>query len=160
MTAPAPDRLQDSLRLAALERSGLLVKPPTERLRHLVYTAYTLLRADAAQINVLGSKLQHTHVEWPRTGPPTADREIAAAGCRLVLELEGTLVIPDALEHPVACQMPWVGVFRGYIGAVLCYEGEPIGAMCALTVQPRQWTTADKMTLEGLTSLVAQAVEL
>lgn len=158
---PALDnRLEDPTRLAALERSGLLTKPPTERLRQLVYTAYTLLRADAAQINVLGAHMQHTMVEWPRIAPPSADRPVEVSGCRLVLELEGTLVIPDALDHPVACTMPWVGVFRGYIGAVLCYEGQPIGALCALTVQPRQWSTTDKMTLEGLVSLVSQAVEL
>lgn len=155
---PLATNIDDPERLAALKRSGLLTKPPTERLRHLVYTAYTLLKADAAQINVLGAEMQHTMVEWPRLAPPTADRDLDTSGCKLTLEMEGTLVLPDVMDHPVACNMPWTGMFRGYIGTVLCYEGQPIGALCALTMEPRQWTAADKMTLEGLSRLVAQAV--
>lgn len=151
-------RLDDPVRLAALERSGLLVKPPTERMRHLVYTAYTLLKCDAAQINILSDTVSHTSVEWPRSRM-SPDLDVTDSGCKMTLELEGTLVIPDAAQHPIACLMPWVTEFRGYIGTMLCYDKQPIGALCALTVSPRAWTPTDKMTIEGLADLVALAVE-
>lgn len=151
-------RLNDPERLAALERSGLMAKEPNDRLRHLVYTAYVLLKADAAQINVLSDQVQHTAVEWPRVRE-RSDMEVKSSGCSLTLELAGTLVLDDVMDHPVACTMPWIGSWRGYIGTLLCYEGHPIGALCALTVSTRQWAPSDKMTLEGLAALASQAVE-
>lgn len=150
--------LSSPARLAALARSGLLTKPPTERLRHLVYSVYVLLNADAAQANVLTDSLQHTAVEWPRVAPPRADIDPADSGCRLVLEAGQTLLIPNALDHPVACTLPWAASYRGYIGTPLVYEGEYIGALCALTVRPREWTALDRMSLEGLSQLVMAAV--
>ena len=153
-------RLASQERLAALERSGLLHKTPNERVRHLVYTAYTLLRADAAQLNILTDTHQHTVVEWPRASPhAVSSMPVGDSGCYRVMLAEETMAIEDTLEHPQMCVLPWTAIFRGYLGTVICYDNQPIGSLCALTVEPRKWTALDIVTLESLAKLVAISVD-
>lgn len=146
----------DPDRLAALGRSGLLDKSVPDRIQHLVYTAHSLLRADVAQLNVLTASTQHTVAEWPRVPPRT--RPIAETGCQHVLVSE-TVAVQDMVDDPIMCVLPWSNHFRGYIGSVICYGDQPIGALCALTVEPRRWTKTDELTLKSLTRLVSLSLE-
>ena len=118
-----------------------------------------LLNSDAAQLNVLSGNVQHTASEWPRVLRRTADMPLEETGCQVVLLADHPVAIPDTMEHPVLCHVPWSTMFRGYMGTLLRYQGENIGTICVLTVQPRNWTTQDKLTLEGIAQLATQALE-
>lgn len=37
-----------------------------------------------------------------------------------------------------------------YLGEPLCYEGQVIGAVCAFHTRPRQWSKADRLTLQSI----------
>lgn len=152
-----PARLRDPNRLAALERSGLLSRALDERLERLVTTAASVLNADASQLNVLTDTSQHRLSRWP---PVTCTQvsPVSESGCRHVVEAGTTLVVPDTAEHPVLCVMPWARTWRSYLGTPIDYDSEPIGALCVLTRQPREWSRTDVMALEAVGRLVSHAL--
>lgn len=151
-------RLDDPRRLAALSRSGLLLRPLNDRLDRLVATAASVVAADAAQVNVVDDTSQHHLSRWPPV-VSTEPRPVQESGCRHVVETGHTLAVPDTLADPVFCVLPWVrDGWRGYLGTPICYEGEPIGALCVLSHQPRRWFRADTLALEAVARLVTHAL--
>ncbi len=152
-------RLKDPKRLAALQRSGLIGRPLNEQLHRIVCTAASTLRADVAQLNVLDSARQHHLVFWPPAVATIAEPvPLSESGCAQVVELGTTLVVPDALQHPVLCMAKWAPVMRAYLGTPINYEGEPIGSLCVLAAQPRQWDRTEVLTLEAVGRLVSHAL--
>lgn len=148
--------LRDPERLAALERSGLMRHAQDQRLNHLCYTAQQLLQCDAVQLNVITESEQHYIAEWPRAAPRSPIR-VADAGCREVILASEPVVVPNTIEHPVMCQMPWVATWGGYLGVPL--GGLlPIGSMCALTHQPREWSQQDVLALRSIGDLVLSSI--
>lgn len=149
--------LDSPARLDALERSGLLRKTPSERARHLVYTTYELLGVDAVLLNVVSDRVQTTVAEWPRTGSgltiPVRD-----SGCQVVVAREETVAITDVKADPMMCVLPWASLYRGYIGTVICFDGQAVGSLCGLTLAPRPWSRQDIMTLEAMAGLVTHAL--
>lgn len=139
-------------RLEALERSGLLRHTGQSQLTRLCYTTTALLGADAAQINVVTDSEQVFVAQWPREKRPPAD--LSSSGCREVVVTGQVIAVEDARDHPMMCTMPWVASWQGYIGAPLRFQGQVIGALCALSVTHRAWTRLDKVSLQGLADLV------
>lgn len=150
-------RLSDRDRIAALERSGLLKKDLDGRIQHLAYTAYSLLKADAAQLNVHIDGIQRTVAEWPRAAP--VDLPAPDSGCYQVLVAEQTLAVPDTLDHPTMCVLPWANTFRGYLGAVVCFDNQAVGTLCALSIEKRCWTPLEIVTIEAVARLVTLCLE-
>lgn len=150
--------LSDPERLAALERSGLLRHGQDERLVRICYTVTELLQVDASQVNIITDRAQHTVAEWPRAAPAVA--EFSNSGCWTVVEAEGTTAIENTLEHPILCRMPWTATWQGYLGTPITYEGQHLGALCALSVSKRKWTLHDRMGLESLADLVLESIRV
>ncbi len=151
-------RLDDPARLAALEESGLLDKDVVGRLNHLTFSAVQITGADASQINVLGAVIQHTVAQYPE--PLAEAMPVESSGCYEVVRRTATIAITDTVEHPQTCDLPWVQLFRGYLGTPVCFDGQPVGAMCVLSVEPRVWRTHDLLALEGLAQLAALSIDL
>jgi len=151
-------RIDDPVRLAALEESGLLDKDVVGRLTHLTYSAVMITGADASQINVLGDVTQHTIAQHPE--PRRAPIPVEASACYRVIQQNVTIAVVDAAHDPDACDLPWAQDFRGYLGTPVCYDDEPIGSICVVSVEPREWRRHDELALEGLARLVSLSVEL
>lgn len=151
------DVVTDPDRLAALEASGLLAKDVLGRLNHLTYSAVQITGGDASQINVLGGEWQNTIAAYPVPLPDPYPVE--QSGCQEVIRQDDTIVIPDTAAHPLTCNLPWVQVWRGYLGAPIHHDGEPIGAMCLLSATPREWRQHDVLALAGFVRLVMLSID-
>lgn len=144
-------------RLAALERSGLLNRSTAEQFNSLVYATGSLVSADACMVNALTADQQVCVASWPPAlGPPTCPAEDSA--CVIVVESGRTLVVPDTTEHVVLCTRPWVEIYRGYLAAPVCFNGQAVGALCALTSRPRVWSSHDVRGIEAMAELVSAAL--
>jgi GAF domain-containing protein len=149
--------LDDPQRLRALERSGLLRHPLGEQLNRLCYTAQQLLNADAVQLNALTETHQVHIAEWPRV--KRDDIPITTSGCQSVAVAGVPIVIPNTIEHPVTCVMPWSATWQGYMGVPLKHEGQTIGSLCALTHEPRQWRDIDVTALQALAAMAMGSLQ-
>lgn len=149
--------LADPVRLEALRRSGLLGRPATERLRRLVRTAAEMVQADAAQLNLVDEHLVHHVALWPVPDGPEGPWPSEQSGCQHVVGGE-VFAVQDSVLHPLTCELPWTGTWRGYLGAPVLFQGEPVGALCVLTRQPREWTSVDVLALSSVATYASHAL--
>lgn len=150
-------RLDDPERLHALKLSGLLERPTQQRLEHLAFSACRLLLADACLINALDGEVQRTVIGYPPGEWP--DMPLEVTGCRQVVLSGRALIVKDAVEHPVTCQLPWAPTYRGYLGVPIWYDGQVIGSICVLSQEPREWRAYETTALEGVGRLAAMSLE-
>lgn len=151
-------RLDDPARLEALTRSGLLHKDTVTRLDHLAFAACRLLLADVCLINALDGALQRTVVGYP-PGDDWPPLPLELTGCREIVLSGKPFVVSDALSHPITCELPWAGSFRGYLGCPVVYDGEIIGSICVLSAAPRSWKPYEITALEGVARLAGMSLE-
>jgi len=150
--------LSDPDRLAALERSGLLLKGAGERFHHVCYSVVQLLRCDASMLNVITASQQIFVAEYPPSVVERVPVPVEDSGCREVVLARNTLVIPNTREHPIMCVRKWTQEWGGYLGTPVHFDGHIIGSLCALSHQPREWTHHDKLAIETFGALVADSM--
>ncbi len=83
--------------------------------------------------------------------------------CAYVVALRAPLQVSDAREHPVCRDNPGVvaGVFRSYLGVPLIDEdGHVLGSLGVFDDEPREFTEADRDTLEIHVRLVRSVLAL
>lgn len=151
------NRLDDPQRLEALERSGLLRKDVGQRLDHLTFSACRLLQADMSLLNAVDDTFQHTVVGYPPGTTLTLPIELT--GCREVVLSGKPLAIPDIVEHPVLCTVPWGERYRSYLGCPISYDDEIIGSICVLSERPRAWKNYEISALEGVARLAGMSLQ-
>lgn len=152
------NELDDPARLAALERSGLMRKEAGARFTHVCYTVTQLLNSDVSMLSVITSDRQRFVAEWPRT-PLQPELDLSQSGCKEVVLTNRLVAITDTRLHPVLCRMSWSAIWQGYASAPVVLDGQPIGALCALTVGRRQWSAHDEHALSGLADLVSASLQ-
>lgn len=136
---PAPPA-SESRRLLQLRQLGILDTPPDASFDRLTRLAARILRVPIALISLVDESRV-----WfkSRVGLEVAQfpREITL--CTRVIEERQVLVIPDATRDPSCAANPLVtGAphLRSYLGVPLYSKGrEPIGTLCAIDVQPRDF---------------------
>lgn len=149
-------------RLAAVSASGLLnlagldQAGRQERLSKLTRSAVMILRADASQVNVLDADWQRVIAQYPE--PADGPLPVGQSGCSVVVRTDRTQPVTDTQGHPVMCDMPWTARYRGYLGSPVRWGGHPVGAICVLTLQPREWDDSDILSIEAFARLVELAV--
>lgn len=83
--------------------------------------------------------------------------------CNFVAARNDTLVIEDARDHPLVSANPAIeqlGVVA-YLGVpVRLPNNKAIGALCAITPEPRAWTAADREILAGIAECLADLIAL
>lgn len=112
-------------------------------------------------MNVLDDVRQHHLVRWPPevfVGQFATPIPLHESGCKFVVDQGHTLAVPDTLDHPVLCSTAWAQFMRSYLGTPVEYGGQPIGSLCVLTAQPREWHRADELALEAVARLVSHAL--
>lgn len=149
------DPLSSVERLAALEISGVLQTHNYDRLMARCKLVYELLDVDRVQVNALDDQHINYAAEWPELPKRRRRTKVRSSGCVEVLLAEQTLIVPNALTHPIMCLKEWTDTWLGYLGSPLIFRGQIIGTMCALTHEPRQWTGDDVNVLEGIASQVS-----
>ncbi|HEY0929972.1 MAG TPA: ATP-binding protein [Gemmatimonas sp.] len=83
--------------------------------------------------------------------------------CKHVVDSRTVLRIPDARVHPLVCTNPSIDEFGvvGYLGIPLTTsDGHTLGALCAITHTPREWTPFEEAILDDLARVVVCEIEL
>lgn len=135
-------------RLAAIERSGILLTARYSALSGICEAVATDLGVNSAQVNVITATQQIFVAEWPKPRKRREPGPLSDSGCREVVLAEHTVIIPDTALHPVVSGQPWTLEWRGYLGAPVRFSNQILGSLCVLTKEPRAWSETNVDTLE------------
>lgn len=164
-SAPAdalfPIALNESQRLVALERSGLLDTPPEEAFDRLTWLAARNLDAPIALLTLLTPTRQ-----WfkSRFGLDTPETPRSWAFCNHTILQKGVFSVEDLPSDPRFADNPAVvgdPGFRFYAGApVHDNEGFVVGSLCIIDRRRRKLDDAETQTLLALAALASDEVRL
>lgn len=150
--------LDASLRLIAIERSGILLLKRQAVMSEICQALYTELSVSFVQINVVTATEQVFIAEWPTPKKKRNPSPLSNSGCREVVLAETAVVIPDSHLHPIVCLMPWAQDWRGYLGCPVVYEGQVLGALCVLTRAVRDWTEDEVTVVQKYADKVSRSL--
>ncbi|MHA6345490.1 sensor histidine kinase [Roseivivax sp. CAU 1761] len=163
MNHPAAARDMEALRIAALQRYGVLDTAREAAFDRITALAVRLLKVPAATISLVDSDriwfkstagLDHDLSETPRR----------PGLCATAIQSNAPRVLADARRDPSAAAHPLVtGPFglRFYAGVPLCSrEGQLLGTLCVLDRVPREISAPELETLHDLAALVMDRLEL
>jgi diguanylate cyclase len=151
--------LGDPARIAALERSGLLDSPPEESFDRLARLAARVLRTPVSMISLVTSDRQFVKSEYGLAEPWRTHRRmpIDRSICRHVVCSGRPLVSSDTRLDPLLASHPAIVdlAVSAYAGVPLNdLDGHPLGALCVISHEPREWATAEVELLGELAGLV------
>ena len=156
---------QESSRLAALTRSGLLDSEPEVSFDRVSQIASRLLQAPVALLSLVDDHRQFFKSMVGLSGEVAHRREtpLSHSFCRHVAYSGAPLVVDDAPQHPLVKDN---GAIKDL--AVIAYLGVPVsdpdghvlGSFCVIDHQPRAWSERDLTTLQDLASLIKTEIAL
>ncbi|MDO9415514.1 HWE histidine kinase domain-containing protein [Pararhizobium sp.] len=148
-------------RSAALHAYDVLDTPREEDFDELARVASEICGTPIAVVNLVDTTRQFFKAE---VGLGVRSTPLETAFCSHALLENDVLVIPDATKdtrldcNPLVTQSPHL---RAYAGALLkTSEGLPIGTICVLDYQPRQFTDAQIQMLRFLAKQTMTQLEL
>ena len=151
----------ESQRLAALERSGLLDTPPEEAFDRLTWLAAKTLEAPISLMAMLTPTRQ-----WfkSRLGLDLVETPRSWAFCNHTILQQGVFWVEDLSADPRFAANPAVAGdegFRFYAGApILDREGFAMGTLCVIDNRPRTLNEREARTLLALAALGSTEVRL
>lgn len=157
-------RLADPHRLQYLQGTGLLNRSSTDTLERFARIASLAVGAPMTLINLVDDQRQVTVAgnALPEPWAPSRQLPHSHSICRLVVESSSPLVVANATEDQRLANHPAVrelGV-RAYAGMPLQSEVGPLGAFCAVSGAPREWSDADLELLEELAAAASDFIAL
>lgn len=157
--------LADPVRLAAVDRTGLVDQPPTPAFERAVRLAFALLGLPVVYTTLVLADRQFTPSQIGLPEPLAADRgsAIEASLCRLVIEADGPVVVDDTRSDPRLAGHPAVAGFgvATYAGVpVRDEDGVAVGTICALGFEVHAWTDDEVRHLEDLADMLRADLRL
>ena len=152
---------REMARLAALEELDLLDSPRDpglDRLSRLIRSVYDIEIGTIALIDA--------HREWFKScvGAPWINLNREETFCRVVVEREAPLIVPDTTRDPMFSGHPAVTGethLRFYVGVPLrTGAGHVIGTVCAMDRRPRDFAERDLAILEEIADVAMDRIEL
>lgn len=145
---------REATRLRALQSLHLLDTEANERYDRLTRLALRLLDVPIALVTLVDQDRQ-----WFKSnlGLPMPETPRDVSFCGHVVSEDNVLVVPDTLEDDRFCDNPLVTGeprIRFYAGVPIHSDGMPIGTLCAIDVQPREYAKEDVAALSDLARLV------
>jgi CheY-like chemotaxis protein len=165
--APA-EALAASERIEALQRSGFAVLDAEHGdplLQRLTGIAAALLPAPVSFVSLVDDQRQlfagRTAASSSKLAAAT-DTDLTHSFCQWAVSAKEPLVVSDSREHPVLQHNRAVEDLDviAYAGVPLLVWGQPIGTVCAIDAQPREWTPGDLVILGGLARVAVAEVRL
>ena len=155
----------DPARLDELLRQRLLDTPPEEPLDRLTRLAARLLGVPIALVSLVDGHRQFFKSACGLPEPWSTLREtpLSHSFCKHVVADGKPMVIEDARVHPLVCDNPAVSELAvvSYLGLpLIAPSGQVLGSFCAISPQPRKWTTFDLDTMRELARSVMSEIEL
>lgn len=154
----------DPKRLDALRRTALLDTQPEECFDRLTRLAAKLTEVPASFVTLVDQNRDFYKSTYGFGEPMASVRELKERSfCQYSITQEGPLVLDDATQEPVFCEVPTVhsmGV-RAYVGIPLVtQDGQIIGSFCAVDFKPKQWTERDIDILSDLARSTMREIDL
>jgi signal transduction histidine kinase len=157
--------IDDSPRLAALQRTNLLDSPPEEAFDRLTRLASKILHVPVSLVSLVDHERQYFKSVVGPDDPWATLREtpLSHSLCQHVVASSKPLIVTDARHHPLVHQnlaIPELGVVA-YAGMPLTTpDGQTLGSFCAIDTQPREWTEEEIQILQELATSAMTEVEL
>lgn len=155
-------RLNDEAgRLAALERLQVLDTAPEAPFENIVSLVRSVLGVPIAAVTLVDGERQ-----WfkARRGLPSAQTDRDISFCAHAINQIDPLVVHDAKadprfhKNPLVTGDPSIGSYAGI--PLILADGYAVGALCAIDVKPRAFTSLELAQLAGLARIVVQELEL
>jgi diguanylate cyclase (GGDEF)-like protein len=151
----------EQLRLAALQRYGILDTPPEPQFDRLVKLAARFFDLPMALVSFTGEERQWFKANY---GVPFSEAPRYESFCSVAITQEGVLIIPNVMANeefqsfPVVRGEPYV---RSYAGAPLVTpDGQKIGVFCVLGPEPREFSAEDRDLLTSFAEMVMDELRL
>ena len=96
-------------------------------------------------------------------GLEVSETPLSHSFCKHVVALRAPLIVPNARLHPLVCDNPAIEAARiiAYLGIPLSTpDGQPIGSLCAIDHEPREWTEENQRMLEDLAEMTMSEIAL
>jgi PAS domain S-box-containing protein len=159
--------VRDPARLATLLATGVLQAERHDTLVQIAALTARTLRAPLAQVNLITAEAQ---VPLAAAAPGDPDPErwkvpvgLDASFCQYVLGRAEPLVIEDSRVHPLvaANRATTEGGVVAYAAApVVAANGQPLGTVCVVDFEPREWTADEVETLSQFAALASSDLSL
>lgn len=158
---PAPIAADETIRLAALRRYGILDTPAEAEFDDFTKLAAQICATPIALISLIDAERQWFKSKLGIVSPETP-RDISFCGHaihgREVFEVPNALEDERFSDNPLVTSAPWI---RFYAGAPLVApEGHAIGTLCVIDKAPRQLSDAQRDALMALGRQVVRQLEL
>jgi diguanylate cyclase (GGDEF)-like protein len=151
----------EARRLAAVERYDLLDTPPEEVFDRITALASKLFRTPIAVVTLIDG-----HRQWfkSRQGIDIEESPRDSAFCAVAIQLAEPLVVRDAAADPRFADAALTlgdARIRFYAGAALrSADGQPIGTLCVMDREPRDFSDEQVEILADLAQIVMDEIEL
>ncbi len=152
---PPPPHPNEARRLEALQALCLLDTPSEERFDRIIRTAARLFRVPIVLVSLVDERRQWFKARMGLEVPSTP-RELSFCGHAILAP--DTFVVTDALEdprfadNPLVTGAPHVRFYAGH--PIRAWEGSPVGTLCLLDREPRDFSPEDQQQLEDMASWV------
>lgn len=164
-TPPRPTGLESPDRLADLGSSALMDSPVEEAFERCTRLVTTALGVPVALVSLVDDRRQFFKSATGLEEPWASRRGTALSHslCQHVVTADAPLVVSDARTDP---RVSGSGAVTDL--AVVAYAGAPvhgpgglpIGALCAIDHQPRQWTESEVSLLEDLADATSELIAM
>jgi diguanylate cyclase len=147
--------LAEEERVKALRALGVLDTPQEDRFDRLTRIAAAAFGVPTALVSLVDADRQ-----WfkSRVGFEVRETPRALAFCSHTVALDDLLVVNDTqlderfADHPLVAGPPFIRFYAGQ--PVRSVDGQPLGTLCLIDRQPRQFGDADKRMLRDLAQMV------
>ncbi len=159
----ASPAVRSSIRLDALDRTGLVDSDKEEDFDRFTKLAARLLRVPVALVSLVGDQRQFFKSAAGMGDSAVRETPLTHSFCQHAVTTRLPLIIDDAREHPLVrdnAAVTELGVVA-YAGVpLLTSDHHALGALCAVDVMPRAWSAEDIALLSDLAVMVVAQIEL
>lgn len=157
-------KLEDPVRLVAIEKTGLVGVKEDPVLHRLTRLAARSLDAPVALLSFVAADRQFFASSWGLPEPWASDRgtDLLHSFCQHVVVSNQPLLVTDARKHPLVQGNRAIEDLDviAYVGVPMNdSEGNTLGSFCVIDHEPRQWKAADVELLHDFAVAVMDRVE-
>ncbi len=157
--------LRDRPRVATASAIITAVVLVDRRLQEVVDRVQMQMHADGVMVVILDGDTAHVVT---MAGSEVVDNQILDdddsapaedSYCKYSITMSVPFVVVDAMEEPLLAGNPYAELVRGYLGGNLIVRMESVGALCAVTDNPRVWSAEDERVIQDAAAEVSAILE-